>query len=86
MAAKLVGSYRSLAPVGGPSMPAQALSRPLNLAEALGLSGLISELNLRASRRRRLRRRRWRGATMTFRERRRGPQYPLQIDRLRHSY
>jgi len=84
IAARLVGSYRSLAPVGGPSIAAQALLRPLNLAEALGLSGLISELNLRALRRRRLRRRRWRGASKTLRARRRGPQFPLQLDRLRH--
>jgi hypothetical protein len=81
IAARLVGSYRSLAPVGGPSMSAQVLVRPLNLAEALGLSGLISELNVRAQRKRRWRRQRWRGAATTLRARRRGPASPLQRDR-----
>jgi hypothetical protein len=85
IAAKLVGSYRSLAPVGGPSSSAQAPARPFNLAEALGLSGLISELSVRARRRRRVRGRRWRSVAMTLRGRRRGQPYPLQLDRLHRS-
>jgi hypothetical protein len=75
LAARMVGSYRSLAPVS--LSPAPVVTRPFNLVEALGLGSSISELYRKLLRRRRPRRGRlWRSATTLRARRRRTGQEP----------
>lgn len=83
LAARMAGSYGSLAPVS--LAPTQVIARAFNVVDALGLGALIGELHKKSLRNRRPRKARlWRGATtLRARRSRRGTHEPTLEELLR---